>query len=99
MIERTRQYLLSRRDGKGGFTRNPRALDTFGRAPDQITNAYIVWALTESGKEDDVTRELDALHEQAKTSKDPYFISLVANSLLNRDRSADAVELLKKVTE
>jgi hypothetical protein len=97
MLERTRQYLLAARDGKGGFTRNPRALDSFGRAPDQITNAYIVWALTESGKDDDVTKELDALADQAKTSKDPYFLSLVANSLLNRDRAADALPLLKTV--
>ena len=81
MLKRTQQYLLAQRDGKGGFTRNPRALDTFGRAPDHITNAYIVWALTESGKDDDVTKELNALHEQAKTSKDPYFLALVANSL------------------
>ena len=62
-------------------------LDTFGRAPDDITNAYIVWALTESGKDDDVTTELNALGEQAKTSKDPYFLRLVANSLINRART------------
>jgi hypothetical protein len=97
MLERTRQYLLSQRDGKGGFKRNPRAIDTFGRAPEDITNAYIVWALTEGGKDDDVTVELSALNKQAQTSKDPYFLSLVANSLLNRDQTGDAVQLLKKV--
>ena len=74
MLKRTQDYLLSRRDGKGGFLRNPRALDSFGRAPDDITNAYIVWALTESGKDDDLTDELNALADQAKTSKDPYFL-------------------------
>src|SRR5262249_50789357 len=94
MLQRTRDYLMSRKDGKGGFQRNPRALDTFGRAPDNITNAYIVWALTESGKDDDVTKELAALHDQAKTSKDPYFIALVANCLINRDRRDDAAPLL-----
>jgi alpha-2-macroglobulin-like protein len=99
MLERTRQYLLQQRDGQGGFKRNPRALDTFGRAPENITNAYIVWGLTESGKDDDLTKELSALHEQAKTSKDPYFLSLVANSLINRAKTADAVVLLKKVCE
>jgi hypothetical protein len=98
MLERTRQFLLGQRDGKGGFKRNPAAIDSFGRAPEEITNAYIVWALTESGKEDDVTKELDALAGQAKTSKDPYFLALVANGLLNRDRSAEGVELLKAVT-
>jgi anti-sigma factor RsiW len=97
MVERTRKYLLSRKDGKGGFLRNPRALDTFGRAPDDITNAYIVWALTESGKEDDVEKELATLAEQAKTSKDPYFLSLVATSLINRGKPADGTALLQTV--
>src|SRR5579862_9076019 len=86
MLERTRKYLMEQRDGKGGFKRNPQALDTFGRAPDNITNAYIVWALTEGGPDDDVTLELNELAKQAKTSKDPYFLALVANSLLNRGR-------------
>jgi anti-sigma factor RsiW len=99
MLERTRQYLLHQRDGQGGFKRNPRALDTFGRAPQNITNAYIVWALTESSNDDDVVKELSALHEQAKTSKDPYFLSLVANSLINRAKTADALALLKKVRD
>jgi hypothetical protein len=99
MVARTQTYLMSRKDGKGGFQRNPRALDTFGRAPDHITNAYIVWALTESGKDDDVTRELAALLEQAATSADPYFLALVANSLINRDRSPEAMALLKKIAE
>jgi hypothetical protein len=97
MLERTRTYLLSQRDGKGGFKRNPRALDSFGRAPDAITNAYIVWSLTEGGKDDDLRVELDALAEQAKTSKDPYFLSLVANSFINRARTAEAVKLLETV--
>src|SRR5262249_1655074 len=95
MLQRTRAYLLARRDGKGGFQRNARAIDTFGRAPDDVPNAYIVWALTERGKDDDVSRELAALHEQAKTSKDAYFLALVANSLLNRAQNDAAVALLK----
>jgi hypothetical protein len=97
MIERTRNYLMGQRDGKGGFKRNTRALDTFGRAPENITNAYIVWALTESGKDDDVTTELNALAAQAETSKDPYFLALVANSLINRAQTARATGLLKKL--
>ena len=97
MLERTRNYLMARRDGKGGFERNPRALDTFGRAPDDITNAYIVWALTESGKQDELSKEIDALKVQAKTSQDPYFLALVANVLINRDQRAEASDLLKKL--
>jgi hypothetical protein len=97
MLQRTRNYLLSRRDGKGGFLRNSRALDTFGAAPEDITNAYIVWSLTEGGKDDDLTRELEALKTKAQDSKDPYFLALVANSLINRAQTADGVTLLKKV--
>jgi hypothetical protein len=99
MVERTKNYLMARKDGKGGFQRNPRALDTFGRAPDHITNAYIVWALTESGKEDDLNLELEALSQQAKTSKDPYFLALIATSFLNRDRTDEALAILKKLAE
>jgi hypothetical protein len=99
MMERTRQYLLSQRDGEGGFKRNPRALDTFGRAPQHITNAYIVWALTESGEQEDLEKELALLQKQAKDSKDPYFLALVGNSLLNRSKGDDALALLKRLTE
>ncbi len=99
MLERTRQYLLAARDGKGGFKRNSRSLDSFGRAPENITNAYIVWALTESGKDDDLTKELNALKDQAKDSTDPYFLALVANSLLNRGQGQEAQSLLKKLVE
>jgi hypothetical protein len=97
MVARTKEYLLSRRDGKGGFTRNPRALDHFGHAPEFITNAYIIWALTESSKEDDLSAELDALKKEAASSSDPYFLALAANSFVNRGRNEEAFPLLKKL--
>lgn len=97
MIKRTQDYIMGQRDGNGGFKRNPRALDSFGRAPDDITNAYIVWSLTESGKSDDVSKELSSLKEKADKSNDPYFLALVANALLNRDDRATALVLLKKL--
>ncbi|MCS6850431.1 MAG: MG2 domain-containing protein [Gemmataceae bacterium] len=102
MMERTRQYLMSRRDGRGGFLRNPKAVDQFGRAPQDITDAYIVWALTESSRDDDVQRELASLQAKARESKDPYFVALVANSLCNRDQAEAAAglaaNLVKKQT-
>jgi len=99
MIERTRQYLMSRKDGKGGFQRNTRALDSFGAAPEPITNAYIVWAITEGGKQDDIEKELTALTAQAKDSADPYFLALVANSLINHGQADAALDLLKKLAK
>ncbi len=94
MVERTRNFLLSRKDGKGGFDRR-KDFHSFGHAPDSIFNAYIVWALTESGREDDLDREIKTLTEQARTSNDSYFLALVANSLLNRNQKSECVPLLK----
>src|SRR5439155_3552749 len=41
----------------------------------------------------------DALSEQAKTSKDAYFLGLVANALLNRGRTGDAKPILTELTK
>lgn len=106
MLARTKQFLIDSRDGQGGFRRNSVALDTFGRAPDHITNAYIVWAVTEAEKDaaekSDLTTEMNALFTLAtkaggKPAKDPYFLALVGNALLNRGRTADGIGLLKAV--
>jgi alpha-2-macroglobulin-like protein len=97
MLERTKKYLLGQRDGAGGFKRNARALDSFGRAPAHITDAYIVWALTEAEVPDNLDVELKALLDRAKASKDPYFVALVGLGHLNRGKSAEALELLKSL--
>jgi hypothetical protein len=100
MLQRTRAYLLACRDGKGGFRRNERALGGFGRAPAPVTDAYIAWALTETGKED-LSRELNALLAAARgvKAKDPYFLALVGNALANAGRSKEARGLLRGVVK
>src|SRR5947209_15319093 len=80
MLRRTQHYLLAAKDDSaGGFRRNARAIDTFGRAPQHVTDAYIVWALTESDPENkegmDLSRQLEALKAKADTLSDPYFLS------------------------
>ena len=97
MLRRTQKYLLGQRDGKGGFKRNARAIHSFVQAPDHITNAYIVWALTESGPGGDLTPELEALFDKAKESTDPYFVALAGISHLNRNRAKLGVDLLKNL--
>lgn len=99
MMKRTEDYLLAQRDGKGGFRRNPRSLDSFGRAPDYITDAYIVWALTEAGRAEEVTKELDALLTKAKDQNDSYFLGLVALSANNSGKTKEAIAVLKKIAE
>ncbi|MDA1194057.1 MAG: A-macroglobulin complement component [Planctomycetota bacterium] len=80
MVARTRAWLLGRRDGQGGFQRNARALDSFGGAPQDITNAYIVWALLETGATG-IEKEIATLKSQASDSQDSYFLALTANVL------------------
>ncbi len=94
MLQRTEQFLLDQRDGKGGFNRNPRGLDQFGQAPDLVTNAYIVWALTESGVKDNLDVELAALKKACKGSKDPYLLSLTALSHFNGKKHQEGMDLL-----
>ncbi len=102
MVDRTAAWLLSRRDGQGGFLRNDRALDSFGRASQEVTNAYITWALSEAGRQD-IAAELKALVAAAKKSNDPYVIALSAASALNADQSIIpqqiGVDLLSRLSD
>lgn len=82
MVARTRAWLLARRDGKGGFSRNPQALDSFGGAPEDVTNAYIVWALTQA-REKGIDQELAALKALAGKSEDPYILALAGSAMWN----------------
>jgi len=98
MIERTRQWLLDRRDGEGGFKRDQKALDSFGRAPVPTTNAYIVWSLLESGEDPSVLRkEIETVREEALKTEDTYVIALATNILyLSGDRDS-AEKLAQKL--
>ncbi|MFN8277281.1 MAG: MG2 domain-containing protein [Chitinophagales bacterium] len=98
MVQRTRQLLLNKRDGNGGFKRNPRALDAFGGADDDITNAYILYALTESGQKD-LQKELDAGYKIAMKSEDPYLMALVANALFNVGDQQRGDDLLRSLVK
>jgi len=98
MIRRTAEWLLARRDGKGGFQRNPRALDSFGGAPDPVTNAYITWALSESGQEG-IAKEVEHVVSLGEDSDDPYVIALAAASAQNNGETDAAKKLLGKLAD
>ncbi len=83
MIERTAAWLKSRRDGKGGFQRNDRALDSFGRASPEVTNAYIMYALAGAGLTSGMEAELKAQAALASSTQDAYLLALAANTLLD----------------
>src|SRR5262249_49772466 len=85
MINRTAAWLRSRRDGKGGYLRDPKSLDSFGAASPEVTSAYITYSLTEA-KQGDLEREIDASARLGSETRDAYLLSLVANTLLNSGR-------------
>jgi hypothetical protein len=96
MMARTRSWLLGRRDGDGGFSRSDRALDSFGRAPDDITNAYILWALLEAGQQG-LDKEIAALKARAQNTKDSYLLALGANVLSLSGDEPGALALMGRV--
>ncbi len=98
MVERTADWLMSRRDHKGGFTRSSTALDSFGRASETTTNAYIMWALAEAKRSSGMTEELAIQRTLGATTKDPYLLALAANTnLLAAPRTADTDAMVKRL--
>ena len=107
LIQRTQTYLLSRRDGQGGFKRGPDG-HTFGSAPKHTVDAYIVWALVESDPDDaeklDLKTEIaalkaEALNENSTGGKDAYFVALTANVMLQRGDRETAHKLLDRLKD
>ncbi|HET9622346.1 MAG TPA: MG2 domain-containing protein [Kofleriaceae bacterium] len=80
MVERTADWLMSRRDHKGGFQRSHEALDSFGRASEATTNAYIVWALANARRTAGLDGELAAQQALGATTKDPYLLALATST-------------------
>lgn len=90
MVARTRTWLLSRRDGSGGFRREA-AHGGWGAAPQDVTNTYIVWALAESGEDPaSIRTEINAVVARGLESSDPYLVALAANTALAAKRPEGA---------
>jgi hypothetical protein len=98
MIERTASWLMSRRDGKGGFLRSIEALDSFGRASAATTDAYVVWALAEAKRTDGLDKEVAGSRAVGLSTKDPYLLALAANtSLLIAPRAPETGAMVKSL--
>lgn len=94
LVNRTRSWLLGRRNGKGGF-RQSRGKYAFSAAAESVVNAYIVYALAETGTRD-IIPEYEASLKEAVASNDMYRMALVANAAHNLGRKDD-YELLMKL--
>jgi alpha-2-macroglobulin-like protein len=98
MLDRTRRWLLSRRDGNGRFNQNANASHSFAGADPDTVNAYIVWALVESGQKD-VAKEIAYVKRLATGSKDSYIVALAANILRETGDITGARELMGRLAD
>jgi hypothetical protein len=96
MIGRTAEWLKRRRDGKGGFLRNGQALDSFGAANAQVTNAYITYSVTEA-KQGGFEREIDEQEQVSRSNGDTYVLALATNTLLNAGRKDAGLAAAKRL--
>lgn len=99
MIDRTVKWLLSRRDGKGGFKKSERGLDSFGRATKKVANAYLVYALSKVGKIKETELEYKTALAEALKSGDPYRVGLLLRSAQFRNDIINEKVLLEKIDQ
>ena len=97
LINRTAEWLLSRRDGKGGWKKKQRGAHRWLMS-DEISDGYIVWALSEAGYGKKIKKEVEKSLNDALFSDDAYLLALMANTMLNSNdkRSKD---LIKRLSE
>ncbi len=96
MIDRTSEWLMSHKNGKGGFQREGHAYHDFGRISDDILNAYTVYALAEAGYTD-IKKEFETSYKKAVETKDPYMLAMMANAaykLNDTKKGEEALDLL-----
>ncbi|MBL9006275.1 MAG: hypothetical protein JNJ46_18620, partial [Myxococcales bacterium] len=96
MLSRTAEWLMSRRDGTGGYARDAKALDSFGKASKQVTDAYITYALSEV-KQAGLSAEIDVAARVAESSDDAYLLALTTATLFNSGRRGPAMTGAKRL--
>lgn len=97
IIKRTQEYLMSRRDGKGGFEQNVGKYGFSGNKP-ALFNAYITWALSEVNTKG-IQKEVEAMTKEAIASEDLYRMSLAALTHFNLGNQERAENLLKNIQD
>lgn len=80
MIERNAEWLLSRRDGKGGWQSSKPGLHAWGNETPAF-DAYIVWSLVSADMESKIGKEIETAAAKALKTKDNYLLALMGNTL------------------
>jgi len=77
-------YLYHQRNGKGGYDITGASAHGYGTAPPEVLDAYITWALVETGHTD-IHDEIAKSAGLAKSSHDPYRLALATLTMLKVD--------------
>jgi uncharacterized protein YfaS (alpha-2-macroglobulin family) len=97
MLQRTKDFLLHRRDGQGGFKVSSRGYDRFASVPDKIANIYIVYALTQAGYGNEFSPEYAAALKKAMESNDGYQLAMMALAASNMKKEDDYKRLMDQL--
>ncbi len=96
LIQRTQDWLISRKNGKGGFKINENAARSVGTRNENVQQAYILYALSEA-KVPDLEAELRHGYDIAIKTKNAYVKALVANALYNYGFDRKGAEVLASI--
>ncbi len=94
MLARTKDYLMSQRDGEGSFKHARGGYDQFASVPDRIADIYIVYALTQAGVGQEIQPEYHAAVKKALVSNDGYLLAMMALAASNMKNEADYGHLM-----
>lgn len=99
MVARNLTWLLDRRDDKGGFLIH-KGKYGFSDQSEKVTNAYIVFALSEAGVNANLyLPQLQKASAEAEKSRDAYRMALMANTHLNLGDTANAAKFTAYLSE
>jgi len=96
LLSRTTEWILSKRNKKGGFKQKKADYHAFGDNNAAVNDAYITFALSESGYTK-INVEAKNCYKEALKSKDFYRLALTANIHFNLKDSPKAEELMTTI--
>jgi len=98
MVARTRQWLLDKRDGKGGFVTGEGRYGHFWGGSAATRSAYIALALLLAGEDPaSLETEIAELERRAKASDDAYELAVLGYALTEAKRPS-AAAVLERLT-
>ncbi|MEQ8791316.1 MAG: MG2 domain-containing protein [Pirellulaceae bacterium] len=96
MLRRTRDWLLTQRDGKGGYARKTHTLHTWLADP-ECASTYDTWALLSAGVDADLSKEVEFARSAGESTDNTYVMALAANVLVLAGDKEGEEHLLDKL--